>query len=789
MRAKQAGSWVTRLSLAALLLTLGVWAVTAKADDPPKPDKDKPAAKPAEKPAEKPREKKYAFAFDNKPWRDVIDWFADQSGLAFSGTYKPQGTFTFAPPKGKEYTISEIVDIINEALLANKESGKYILVRRTQTFTLIPADDKIPKDQVKNVDIADLPNYGRTEVVRVDKRLKNAQVEEIAPVLQTTMSPFGVAIAIEPTNQLILIDTRASLEEVLKTIALIEGDAEAAQKLTHQCVWIKARDGERILKDLIGEKDDQDGQQQPFGGRGRGNRGGGGGFPGGFQGGGFQGFPGFPGGGMQAATPAKRRVAITSDENANIVFVTGPADKIGLAKQLLTELEEKASKLPNAKPIPQLPPKLERFPVEGGNADAIATMLKEKYEKAPAVRITAVGNTEIMVFAPVADLFEISEDIKSTQRGGQKVELIQLRTLEGSKVATTLKAMLGERTDKNPTAPYIESQEGDVLAVHGTKDQIAEIKAAVAALDAGGNNSLRVITIDRGSGAAVAEELRRMFKEMGIDVQIVNPKDITNPKEDTPPKPMDKDKDKDKPNKPSTRRGIEDAVRRGVLLAQAGDVKPGADKEKKAPPADEKKPKITIIPSGNRITIISDDPMVQRMIQKMVDDLTKPDSKGEEFEVMRLKNANAADVARILDEMYNGKPQTTNNRGPTFMPNFGGRNGRFGGGFPFPADGGAAGAGQKTEQRVTIVADPAINAVLVKAAPIDILTIRKLLKDNLDVSEAPVAKNHTLKLLTANANEVAQTIREVYRQIMDVSPIPGQSGGRGALFLSALNPT
>ena len=171
---------------------------------------------------------------------------------------------------------------------------------------------------------------------------------------------------------------------------------------------------------------------------------------------------------------------------------------------------------------------------------------------------------------PVADIFEIGDDIKGVERGGQKVELIQVRTMDGSKMATTLKAMLGERTDKTPTAPYIESRDGDIIAIHGTQDQINEIKAAVKALDTGeGDSSLRVISLEKGSGAAVAEELRRMLKEMGKDVQIVNPKDITNP--EPLAKPMDKAKP-EKPEKPGGMGTIRDGLRRGILLAQAGPV-------------------------------------------------------------------------------------------------------------------------------------------------------------------------------------------------------------------------
>ena len=48
------------------------------------------------------------------------------------------------------------------------------------------------------------------------------------------------------------------------------------------------------------------------------------------------------------------------------------------------------------------------------------------------------------------------------------------------------------------------------------------------------------------------------------------------------------------------------------------------------------------------------------MVQQLVDVLTSTKG-GEDFEVIKLKNANAVDVARMLEEIYNGRPQNNNN--------------------------------------------------------------------------------------------------------------------------------
>src|SRR5581483_10463370 len=134
MRTRFTGAGPRRASLAVLALVLGVWALAAAADDPAKPGK--PGDKPAPgKPAEKLKE--YSFSFDKQPWQKVVEWFADTSGLAFTGSVVPTGTFNFLPPKVdggvKKYTIPEIIDNINEALEAQGSSQKYVLIRKGQT--------------------------------------------------------------------------------------------------------------------------------------------------------------------------------------------------------------------------------------------------------------------------------------------------------------------------------------------------------------------------------------------------------------------------------------------------------------------------------------------------------------------------------------------------------------------------------------------------------------------------------------------------------------------------------
>ena len=171
-----------------------------------------------------------------------------------------------------------------------RRRSSYVLLRRSQTFTFYPADEKIPGELVPSVGIDELENYGQTEVVKLTLSLKGADAEDVAPVLKQMMSKSADAYAIPPVNQLILQDNVGSLSQVLKTIKLMDAGGEAAQQLTHQCKFIKARDAEKVLKEQLGAAN-PDREEVPngaapgvpgfggFGGQGggRGNRGGGGG--------------------------------------------------------------------------------------------------------------------------------------------------------------------------------------------------------------------------------------------------------------------------------------------------------------------------------------------------------------------------------------------------------------------------------------------------------------------------------------------------------------------------------
>src|SRR5262249_18487954 len=126
---------------------------------------------------------------------------------------------------------------------------------------------------------------------------------------------------------------------------------------------------------------------------------------------------------------------------------------------------------------------------------------------------------------------------------------------------------------------------------------------------------------------------------------------------------------------------------------------------------------------GNRLVIQSDDPEALQLVNELYRLITQPHTGDGDFEVIKLQNANATDLAKTLDELYNGKQQPQ--QSPfSFFP---GRPRSRGAQQP---------ASTTTKTEVRVVAAPATNSILVRANnPVVMLSIRDLIEHHLDVHE------------------------------------------------------
>jgi type II secretory pathway component GspD/PulD (secretin) len=181
---------------------------------------------------------------------------------------------------------------------------------------------------------------------------------------------------------------------------------------------------------------------------------------------------------------------------------------------------------------------------------------------------------------------------------------------------------------------------------------------------------------------------------------------------------------------------------RVVLPGQKEAPPPKPAKDRSKLPGKSDAP-ITITQVGNRLVVTSNDPEALALAEELVRLLTEA-RHGDDFEIIALRYASAIAVARTLDEAFNGPPSSG-------LPK-----------QPF-------GPARPRADRVRIVADPATNSLLVKASPLDTLTIRSLVHKALDLpaSEEPAAVLRPWvigPLKHAKAADVTKIIQTLYRE-------------------------
>src|SRR5260370_41544848 len=111
---------------------------------------------------------------------------------------------------------------------------------------------------------------------------------------------------------------------------------------------------------------------------------------------------------------------IKVEDGQKKILVTGPANKTAQAEEIMKRIDK-----PQGDELPRinLPPFLKVYAVPAGNADALVTMLKERYKENPSIRITASGTSSNLVWPYPGDHMEIGKLILG---GGEKNAKTQL---------------------------------------------------------------------------------------------------------------------------------------------------------------------------------------------------------------------------------------------------------------------------------------------------------------------------------------------------------------------------
>ncbi|MBX3420582.1 MAG: hypothetical protein KF752_03395 [Pirellulaceae bacterium] len=185
--------------------------------------------------------------FQRQPWGDVIRWLAEQADLSVHSEVTPPGTFTYRD-RSRKYSVSETLDVMNAYLL---DSG-YSLFRQGRMLRCVNFEQdqamrgELLKELTDTITEGELATRGRYEPVRVLFTLKRLDPDQVVEEVKSLLSVQGTAVSLISSGQLLVTDMAGNVRNVAEFIRRAE-DPTSARGTAVQTMQLKSITAEEIL--------------------------------------------------------------------------------------------------------------------------------------------------------------------------------------------------------------------------------------------------------------------------------------------------------------------------------------------------------------------------------------------------------------------------------------------------------------------------------------------------------------------------------------------------------------
>ncbi|MBI3836464.1 MAG: hypothetical protein HY288_00845 [Planctomycetia bacterium] len=166
---------------------------------------------------------KLRFNFRFQRWSDVLEWFAEQAQLSLVLDTPPPGTFNYSD--GREYTVSEALDLLNGVL----STKGFTLIRREKMLLVVNAAEGIPETLVPRIELADLEKRGKFELVSMLFKIGERNVDDVMKEIGPLLGPRGKSLPLPKTKQVLVTDTAGVMRAIHAVIESMP-QPEAAQE-------------------------------------------------------------------------------------------------------------------------------------------------------------------------------------------------------------------------------------------------------------------------------------------------------------------------------------------------------------------------------------------------------------------------------------------------------------------------------------------------------------------------------------------------------------------------------
>jgi type II secretory pathway component GspD/PulD (secretin) len=423
------------------------------------------------------------FNFRYQPWQDVLDWFADQSGLSLVLESPPPGTFNFRD--SRSYSVGEALDVLNQVLLTKG----FVLVRSNRMLVLCNLEDPIPPNLVPDVPLEELDQHGEYELIRVLFPVWNMTPEQAAEEVQPLLGPQGKSITLPQSRQIEVTETGGRLRKFRALINAVEqpGLANAGVR-EFKLKYLNYSTAMPTIRQMLG-------------------------IP------------------AEATGTTDGSMQITRSATDDRLLYRGTAQYAARLEEVLRliDVPEAAAGIDGA-------PQLEVYSLTQADPDSVEEALENLLGDDPTVHISADDeNGFIVAIARPSQQATIRATIDQMQRDSRSVDVITLSNVDPQSAVLAINKLFGGTGDEpDPRAPLVDADISTrSLMVRGTTSQVEQIRSLLRKMGendqdedvlAANRKRVRLLNLTGPQARSAIAQIQKIWPSVGANrIHIVSP--------------------------------------------------------------------------------------------------------------------------------------------------------------------------------------------------------------------------------------------------------------------------
>ncbi len=444
-------------------------------------------------------ERKIRFNFRNQMWKDVIEYLAEQADLSVWAKTYPQGTFTYKEDQG--ISPDEAIDKLNQYLLLEE----FVLIRMDKMLIVRDlgpgGSNGIQPHLVQTIFPEELAKRGSFEVVKCQFALKRTTPDIVQVEIDRILGPQS-SVAIMPQSQTILItETVSNLRAIQKIIERLENTDESGTLKFYELKSITAEEAVAMMRNLMG------------------------------------------------LVPEDQTLRVVADVGGKKIWLSGRSDRIEKAIEILTKIDD--SYVGVRENFGEL--QFKAFPVDTADLMTVLAVCQTLLAGKSGIRLQPdPGTNSLLAYAYLDDLMVIKNTLASMQADASGNHVIRLSKMTTSNAATAIEKFFGTGSGSSAKTPIVEPDATNkCLYVRCTSSQLAQIRSLLATMgetfDAAApvrepGKTIRNINISPSAAELILDQIQQVWPQGHENpIKVVTPSAIVpamRPNEAAPRHPV-----------------------------------------------------------------------------------------------------------------------------------------------------------------------------------------------------------------------------------------------------------